>query len=41
MRPNLAFQLRNMAQHVTQQRRPFPTNLALAFTLGMLLGTLI
>ena len=38
---NLGFQLRDMARRVSQQRRPFPTNLALAFMLGVLLGTLI
>ena len=41
MLPNLAYQLLDIAQNLTQQRRPFPTNLALAFMLGMLLGTLI
>lgn len=41
MLANLAYQLRDMAQNLTQQRRPFHTNLALAFMLGVLLGTLI
>lgn len=40
MRANRASQLCGMTWFVSH-RRPFPTNLALAFMLGVLLGTLI